>query len=345
MTANLQTSGTTADVPEKIGPYTLQQRIDETAGTVTYLANAGDAPDAGTVCAVRVLRPERLNDETAVKDFEQGSTILRSLRHPRVITTMEAGQVSGLPYIAFEYVKGVRLGSLVSALAQNQQRMPIDVALLIARDIVDAVSYVNEFSGSDEEQKGVIIQSLSLDSVLVSFEGEAKLLEFSGAAQQPYKLVHPATWSRFTAPELIVPGRIVDQRADVYSIGALMFELSTTRRLINWDSLTPAITRRIFRNLHPLPSDVDASLSVLDVMIDKALQCDPEKRYQTAAALLDDIHNSLERINPACSTRDVREFVRQSYGTLFDIRRSAQQHDGMRAPNQMTTIPLQYTPR
>jgi serine/threonine protein kinase len=136
--------------------------------------------------------------------------------------------------------------------------------------------------------------------------------------------------SRYSAPELVLSHRIIDKRSDIYSVGAILFELITGRKLIsinlydNDGNINPLLQHRMIRNLHAIPSDVDLELSRFDDLFNKTLHHQHEMRYQTAGELLDIIADELDDLNSNLVDADLHNYIRK---TVIKMSRTHHQQD------------------
>ncbi len=128
---------------------------------------------------------------------------------------------------------------------------------------------------------------------------------------------HPnLVWSALTSPEFCVEGREIDNRADLYSIGCMLFNLLTGKPIISAKEYSPHIAHRIFMDVHPLPSDVEPSLGDFDEIVKKSVSCMPEKRFQTANQFMD----ALLSVRPEIDYTATEE-------KLSRLSKAAQEHD------------------
>jgi len=324
---------------EHFGPYLLKQLIAESALTRCYVAENPSEPSShGPQKLVKILRSEWLHEQHTVDTFHRKFQILSQVRHAHIAPIVDAGSFDNRPYLVMELEDGISLEVLTLA-SQERRRLPLDIALLIASDIIDAIRYLHTVRGSDGRSLNLVAASVRSDNIRVSPSGQVTLLDLGDAVFAPFEpKLDPEDWTRFMAPEMIIPGKAVDARADLYAAGALLFELATGKPIVTWSRPSEHLIHRIFRNLHALPSDVDQELALVDPIIDKALQSFPEQRYQSAGELLEEIGEVLQQINPKCSHDQLADFLRET-GSLNEDASSIEQPNKMHIAESVTTIP------
>ena len=243
-------------VPAPLGVvahYTLLERLDP--------AGPGDlfrARDTrlGRTVTVRLL-PVGFSGDTAALVDSARSVI--SLSHPNIITLFDVGEHEGRVYFVFEFVKGQSLRAEMAGRPVNVRR-----AVELAVQIADAVA--------DAHAAGFVHGGLSPDSVVVTAKGHAKIPAFELAARGGFEESDDQVRLRdYDSPEE-ARGCAPDDRSDIYSIGAILYEMLTTRRPLHRGASAPSASNA------NVPRE-------LDEVVLKALAPNPESRYLSAATL------------------------------------------------------------
>ncbi len=223
--------------------------------------------------------PEQIleNQERFVREAEISS----ALSHPCIARTLRFVQQGPDSYLVQEYVHGMTVDYLVGSLAGDEERIPIPLAVHIATEIARALAYLHDF-----RNLGLVHRDLTSANVMIARNGEVKVIDFGIAKAtlgpddsltRPHVLVGKPLW---TAPELIA-GRKPDRRADLYSLGLILWQLLTGRdpaeQLANGQALPP-------------PSTFNPTVSAAcDRLVTRAVHPRPEARFQTAPELLDQL--------------------------------------------------------
>ncbi len=263
------------------GRYELGERLG--SGGMADVYAAYDRTLERTV-ALKVLRDGLSSDTTFVARFTREARAAASIAHPRVVQVLDAGSADGRHYIAMEMVPGGTLKQVI----QRDGPFPERNALRIAREIADGVAAAHA--------RGIIHRDLKAQNVLIDAEGHPKVADFgiartaedSGLTQTAALLgsVH------YLAPEQ-ASGGPVDERADVYSLGVLLYEMLTG--ILPFRADTPLQIANQHLHEEPVPARrIRSGLEPeTDALVARAMAKRPAKRFASAAALRDAIDGLL----------------------------------------------------
>ena len=243
--------------------------------------------------AVKVLHGEMSTMPEIVARFEREAVAAGRIQHPNVITATDFGRVdeSGAFYLVLEYVEGQSLGALI----KREGTLPEDRALCIARQIADALTAAH--------QKGIVHRDLKPENVmLVESEGRetVKVLDFGiakvelgGAGSGETALTKLGTI--FGTPEYMAPeqaqGLAVDGRADLYTLGLILYEMLEGRSPFRNAELVVVLTQQITMDPPPLPESISQGTREL---VTALLKKDPSARPQRAAEVRERLDRLLE---------------------------------------------------
>jgi serine/threonine protein kinase len=249
-------------VPAPLGVvahYNLLERLDPAGPGDLYRARD---THRGRTVAVRLLPLGFPADPTTLVENARS---LISLSHPNVITLFDVGDHEGRVFLVFEFLKGQSLRAEMGGRPLNVRR-----ALDFAVQMTDAVA--------DAHAAGFIHGGLSPDSVVVTAKGHTKIPAFELAAHGGYEQTDGELRLRdYDSPEE-ARGDRPDERSDIYSVGAILYEMLTTRRPLHRGASAPSAS-----NPH-VPKELD------DVVL-KAVAPNPASRYQSAAALAGELRS------------------------------------------------------
>jgi serine/threonine protein kinase len=236
-----------------IDHYNLLERL-EPAGP-GELFRARDTKKGRTV-AIRIL-PADFVDSANRRGFIESARGLSALSHPNVTTLFDIGQHNGRIFIVFEYLKGQSLRSEMGGRPMNVRR-----ALELGIQMADAIANAHAC--------GYAHCGLSPDSVVITAKGHAKIPALALASRDGFAASDTAELHDYDAPEE-ARGLPSDERSDIYSVGAVMYETLTGRRPMHRGAAAPSAS-----NPHVPPE--------LDEVVLKAVAPNPDNRYQSAAA-------------------------------------------------------------
>jgi serine/threonine-protein kinase len=244
-----------------VAHYNLLEQLEPSGPGDLYRARD---TKAGRTVAVRLLPADFTSDPAALINQARGMTILS---HPNVTTLFDVGEHEGRVYFAFEFQKGQSLRAEAAGRAMNVRR-----AVEIAIQIADAIS--------DAHAAGFVHGGLSPESIVISAKGRAKIPAFELAAHGGFD--HDGRDARlrdYESPEE-ANGQPPDDRSDIYSVGAILYEMLTTRRPMLRGASAPSASNP------KVPKEIDA-------VVLKALAPNPANRYQTAVGFAGELRASI----------------------------------------------------
>jgi serine/threonine-protein kinase len=215
---------------DQFGNYLLLKKLSEDALGETFRAGKLGKQGVERVILLRVFNGQGLDGEKLAQRIQTRAPLQQALKSPNLGLGLDLGQVRGVPYVAYDYISGKTLAQLLEQAAKKHSPIPLDHALLMTERIALglAVAYETRI-GDDRVQHGFLTPHL----VVVSNEGELRLLGFEASAGLREAANHPLikqSAGRYLAPEVLA-GAPPAKSDDVYSLGAILFELLTGRAL------------------------------------------------------------------------------------------------------------------
>ncbi len=269
-------------IGQTLGHYRILEKV--AAGGMGVVYRARDEQLDRDV-ALKVLPPGTLSNDTARRHFRNEAMALAKLNHPNIETVYEFGTQDGMDFLVMEYVPGKTLAERLTG-----GTLPEKEVVALGMQIAAALEEAHE--------RGIVHRDLKPANIAITAKGRAKILDFGLA-----KLLRPVevgttdtlTDSQAAAgtlpympPEQLM-GETVDARADIYTIGAVLYEMATGRRAFP-ESQTSRLIDAILHQPPIAPHARNPRLSTeLETIILKCLDKDPDRRYQSATELLVDL--------------------------------------------------------
>jgi serine/threonine protein kinase len=269
----------------KAGRYELQEEIGRGAMGVVYKAID---PLIGRTVAIKTMRLEDMGGTTPKPEllnrFHIETRAAGLLSHPNIVVIYDAGADGDLFYITMEYVAGRSL----QAMMDEKQAFPLPRLLRLMEQACRALDYAHQRNIVHRDVKPANILLGELDTVKITDFGTAKILE-RGGTQTGHIIGTPS----YMSPEQ-VKGRPVDGRADVFSLGVILYELVTGEKPFPGKNVTTVIYKIVHEDPIP-PIVLDTSLHPgLNAVINKVLAKEPDDRYQSCGELLKALRNYRE---------------------------------------------------
>ena len=269
-------------IGQTLGHYRILEKV--AAGGMGVVYRARDEQLDRDV-ALKVLPSGTLSDDTARRHFRNEAMALAKLNHPNIETVYEFGTQDGMDFIVMEYVAGRTLADRLT-----RGTLPEKEVVALGMQIAAALGEAHE--------RGIVHRDLKPANIAITAKGQAKILDFGLA-----KLLRAAdqgTTETFTdsqaaagtlpyMPPEQLRGEPVDARADIYTIGAVLYEMATDRRAFQ-EGQTSRLIDAILHQPPVAPRALNPRISTeLESIVLKCLDKDPDRRYQSAAELLVDL--------------------------------------------------------
>jgi serine/threonine protein kinase len=274
-----------AGLPDAIGRYEVLERIGH--GGMGTLYKARD-PRIGRDVAIKLLR-EGLDDDETRERFAREARSAGQLKHGNIVTIFEFGDFNGQPFIAMEYIQGETLAAFL-------QRRP-SIAIVRKLEIMDQLCAGLHYA----HKMGVIHRDIKPANIMVEEDGAVKILDFGIARMGQSKMTQAGMLMgtlNYMAPEQM-EGKPVDERADMFSVGAVFYEILAFRHAFPGDARGV-----MFKILHGSPEPLEQVVPGIDPqlvgIINRCLAKSPDERYADLAAVrreLTSVRMRLERLS------------------------------------------------
>ncbi len=272
--------------------YEMVRTIAEGGMGVVYQALQRGAGQFKKVVAVKLIREEYSTIPEFQNNFIGEARLVADLIHTNIVQTYHLGQIGGQYFMVMEYVNGVNLEQFLDRHRQVGRVIPVDLAAFIVSRVARGLTYAHQKCDADGNHLGIVHRDIGAKNIMIAFEGDVKLTDFGIA--KAFNLMYNeegqvvAGKDEYLSPEQATRS-ITDARADIFPLGIVLTEL-----LLGYNIFRAADRLDSRRNILELPipkfstlrPDIDVKL---EAIIQKALQRERDKRYSTAAELLNDL--------------------------------------------------------
>jgi serine/threonine protein kinase len=301
--------------PSSFGRYKVEKLLGEGAMGRVFLAQDPvlDRPVAIKVIAIE-KQPDPRTREEYLKRFNLEARASAKLNHPSIVAIFDAGEESGTPWIAFEYVEGNQLESLLSA----TKPLPVEKIVAIILDITAALHHAHGSS--------IIHRDIKPANILIDKRTQiAKLSDF-GVVKAPWiALTQDGTAvgsPGYMSPEQL-DGSGADERSDLFSLGIVLYQMLTGKHPFLRDSIPATIYATLHSRYEPVTALRPDAPGYLTAITDRLLMHEPAKRFQSAAVLLHELRTGSRPPAPA-NTRPMAFDKEALLGNTTRLHRIAQ---------------------
>jgi serine/threonine-protein kinase len=268
---------------------------------------------------LKLILPERAQDETSVQMFLDEARLAASLNHQNVAQVFEVGREAGIHYLAMEYVHGQDLRALLARAGSAGTRVPLELALTIVAGAAAGLEHAHERRNSDGTPMGIVHRDVSPSNIMIGYDGAVKLLDF-GIAKATSRSIETQSGVikgkfAYMAPEQC-RGRDVDRRSDVFSLGIILYEVTTQHRCFRADSDFDTMHRIVTGDIMRPSRLIQGYPQALEAIVMKALATDAAQRYQSAAQLLEALEAYATTTRMSMSTMTLGRFMRDMFGDV-----------------------------
>ena len=275
-----------ADKPlTQLGRYRILGELGHGAMGIVYKA---EDPLLGRIVAIKTIT--LVTDEAERVEYEarffQEARAAGGLNHPNLITIHDVGREGDIAYMAMELLEGVELREVIS-----RRDVPLQLAIEIGAQAAEGLAYAHE--------RGVVHRDIKPGNIMLVRGRHAKVMDF-GIARMRISDVKTQTGAILGSPKYMSPeqvaGRRVDHRADIFSLGVVLYELTTGEPPFSAPNMAQ-LMQQIAIASPPPPSTVNPAIpAMLDLILARALEKEPDARYQSAAEFAADLRACLAEL-------------------------------------------------
>jgi TonB family protein len=301
----------------EFGQYTLLERIAVGGMAEVWKARMKGVEGFQKTVAIKKILPHLTDSSDFVSMFVDEAKLAAQLTHNNIIHIYDLGKIGDDYFIAMEFVDGRDLRTILNTAREKSQALPMGLALLVASRLASALDYAHRMKDFESRPLGLVHRDVSPQNVLISFEGDIKLCDFGivKAVSKASKTQMGALKGKlqYMSPEQAW-GRPVDARSDIFSLGSLLFEMLTGRRLFPGDS-EMSVLDAVREGRIQAPRDLDPRLPLeVNALVLRALAKEPGDRFESAGAMQREVDSILGSLKPPPSAHELSSYMRRLFG-------------------------------
>ena len=312
----------------RLGSYTIVRKLARGGMAELFLARSVGPEGFEKLVVVKKILPRYAENPRFVQLFLDEAKLAASFDDPRIVQVYDMGRVDGNYFFAMEYVHGQDLRSILRRTDRNKQKTPIDIAVQIVRTVAGALHHAHERRRADGAPRDIVHRDVSPSNILVSYDGAIKLADF-GVAKAATSTTRTRTGTLkgkvgYMSPEQ-ARGLAIDRRSDIFSLGVVLWELVSVRRLFKTDNDLATIQAIINSPPPALTKQRPECPPELERIVNKALEKEPGVRFQTAQQMQVELEELAREQKLNMSAVALSEYVTGLFEVEIAAWREAQQ--------------------
>lgn len=271
--------------PKPFGKYFLMEKLAVGGMAEIYKAKTFGVDGFEKQLAIKKILPHCSADKEFIAMLSDEAKLVVRLSHTNIVQIFDLGKVGDDYFISMEFIDGVNLRELLNRAKDLGEKLPLPICLYVASEVCKGLDYAHSKRDENSRPLHIVHRDISPQNILISFEGETKIVDF-GIAKAAMNMSQTSAGIlkgkvNYMSPEQAL-GKIVDQHTDTFSAGLVLFELLTGQRFFSGETqfhvLKQIQTSQITAASLPtsIPEDIRTILA-------KALAYNPAERYETAS--------------------------------------------------------------
>ena len=309
-----------ASGPTRLGRYELITRIGQGGMAEVQLALQRGPAGFEKLVVVKLVHNSLASQKAFVDMLLDEARVAALVKHPNVVDIYDLGQADGRFFIAMEYLEGEPLLAVLRAGREGKRLDPLSTGRLIA-DTAEGLDAAHELRSMSGERLELVHHDISLGNIVVLYNGQVKLVDF-GVAKATQAGTKSKVQGKFSymAPEKL-KGDAGDRRSDIFSLGCVMWESLTLKRLFRGGNDAETMKQVLETTIQP-PSKVNADVPPeYDAIVMRALDRKPANRQSTAKELAVEIEEMLRKRGYGGKNDKIAKYMQETFKTHIEARK------------------------
>lgn len=285
------------DTGEEIEGYEILDMIARGGMAEIYKAKKKGVKGFEKVIVIKKILSGLGEDDKYIEMFVDEAKIAAELSHPNIVQIYDFGKKDNFYFIAMEYVEGKDLRLILNRIMERDSLLEEHLAIHLIIKTLEALEYAHSAKDSKGNNLDIVHRDISPPNILVSYTGEVKLTDFgvSKASNKSHQTLSGALKGKllYMSPEQAKAEKNIDNRSDIYSVGVILFELLTGKKLFSGSS-EMEVLNKVQEGKIIKPSEINPGIDPdLENIILRAVTLNKSKRYRNAAEMITALENYL----------------------------------------------------
>ncbi len=312
------------------GKYQLFASLGRGGMADVFLSVARGQMGFNKLAVIKRLR-QALAEEASFRNmFLDEARLAARLSHPNIVHTYEVGEQNGVYFIAMEYLEGQSLNKVLKEALRRKEGIEPELSARIIADALGGLAYAHALADYDGRPLGIIHRDVSPHNIFVTYDGHTKVVDF-GIAKAALSSTETEVGVlkgkvAYMSPEQAMGGRI-DQRADLFAMGIVLWEMLARQRLMTGESAANTLHKLMNEAIPRVSAAMPGIDPELEAIVGKALEKDPQYRWQSALEMRDALEAWL-RSNPRPARQEEvgRRMLHLFSSVREEVQRQVQRH-------------------
>lgn len=307
----------------KLGRYQIGARLGVGGSAAVYLARLLGPMSFERLVALKVVHEHLSEEREFISQFLDEANLLTRVAHPNIVQMHELGREGDTLFLAMEYLHGQPLSRVMSALVRRGKHLPPAIVAWLGARVASGLGFAHRLADEQGNSLGLVHRDVSPQNVFVNYDGAVKLIDF-GIARAKGRIAQ-TTLGRvkgkfsYMAPEQVL-GRDFDHRADIFALGATLYEAAIGGRLFTGADESETLQKLLFEEVPDPRTRMKDFPSELAEILARTLAQKPGDRYPDAESLARD----LDAFVASSGARDVQAELAGLLKGLFENERAEQ---------------------
>jgi eukaryotic-like serine/threonine-protein kinase len=332
---------------ERFGGYTLLEQIGVGGMAEVFLARHSGVEGFEKEIVIKRIRPHLSAIPSFVNMFLGEAKLAAQLNHPNIVQIYDLGKIKDSYFIAMEYIAGRDMSAVIPKSKLTGIPFPVEYALKIASNVCEALYYAHTKTDALGMPLHIVHRDVSPENIRVAWIGTIKILDF-GIAKAATTLHETKTGEIkgklvYMSPEQVM-GKDVDQRADIFSLGVVLYEWLTGLKLFSGENDLAIMNNIIEGKIYPPSYFRDDIPSEVESILMKALEKEPKRRYSNACDMQLDIDTYLAGCEFTPSNIHLANFMKQLFKDEIAAEKERRAAETPATPHRHAVTPVSHVP-